>query len=476
MGLQEVPAKEMPRDNMLDDTVVIGYYQNMDNGNTQLHTIQKGKTMKFFHTLALVAMLSMLSVLAGCGGSTKTTDATPPPDTSINPPPSTKDSIATKASDFAGTWTGTYSTNVIPSEPFTLYVGSATDTTATGVFASEHIVGTVKGTFDAATGHLSYAITQTDGAVGSFSGSMLKTAAGLSLGTVIGLNTYGNSTTGSGSCTAPAAQAPGSPLNFAGVWNGVTTGDTFGIQGPDESVVAVVAADGSGNYRGTLTSASNTLHGALLIEKVSGYWFIFLQKKNANGVNYEINLGSTNGFSVTTPLVNGNPLDTIQFDLTGYNTVANNSYSSRYNVVMHNYDMGNALAGNWHGVAAATPGFASITDKRINVTTTDNIHYAGTISLTVTNADGTTSVTTAPVTGTYSGTYAGPISTGGDGYLPLTVGATTVTGTGAGVKYITASIVSAHAAGNPRIAWVNINGVVSPNVATTGGLVTLTAE
>ena len=226
--------------------------------------------MHRFYRQGVIIAVSMIT-LAGCGGSGNSTPQSP---TSITNPPAT--STIVKATDYTGSWTGSYSSGAT-STPITFsLVGVNAANVVTGSVYSEKLSGQFTGTLNDA---------------GNIAGSVANIVDGNSwsvqlgiLGNVLSIAkaTYGAASLGIGSCTA----TPAMTVDMVGSWKGtineknVNTG--FIKVGTTQNVDVELAYDGAGGFIGAIVSDKG-LAARIKFVAWGGYWICLIDQASSWG-------------------------------------------------------------------------------------------------------------------------------------------------------------------------------------------------
>jgi len=188
--------------------------------------------------------LIMVSLTA-CGGSDSGSD-------SPSGAPGSGGSPNT-AAKVDGNYTGSYTTNLIPSTPFALSL-SRSGSIVTGQFTSTKISGSVSGSVND-SGTVEITITEPR-SLGTVNMTLLPSGQNITVSSVTGTDLFGKHTSGTG--FANVAAAPPVTL-FANGYNGVATFinmsplPLFGTQSGTYPVsITGILPDGSGGYSGTI--------------------------------------------------------------------------------------------------------------------------------------------------------------------------------------------------------------------------------
>lgn len=218
--------------------------------------------------ILLIISVVALNGLVGCGGGGSS--SIPQASTSTS---TTTTSSATKASNYTGSWTGTYGT----STPITLSLtGIDGANTVTGNVYSVGLSGPFTGTMDS-TGKVSGTVAN------MVDGNSWSVQLGI-LGNVLNIikATYGAASLGIGSCTA----TPTLTVDMSGSWKGsmvqknTTTG--FTIVGTTQNVNVELAYDGAGGFAGAIVSDKG-LAARIRFEPLAGYWACYIDQASSWG-------------------------------------------------------------------------------------------------------------------------------------------------------------------------------------------------
>ncbi|QEM66737.1 hypothetical protein FO488_00240 [Geobacter sp. FeAm09] len=224
------------------------------------------------YRLIVIGSLLMAALTGGCGGGGgNTPQATPAtPGTPVTSP-------VARASDFTGSWSGTYSTGAGVGTPVTFsLVGINAANTVTGNVYSANLSGTFTGVLDE-SGNVSGVVAN------MIDGQSWTLQLGI-LGNVLSIvkMTYGAASLGAGSCTA----TPALTVNMAGSWKGTmmqkntTTG--LPIVGTTQDVNVELAYDGSGGFIGAIVSDKG-LAARVKFVALAGYWACYIDQASSWG-------------------------------------------------------------------------------------------------------------------------------------------------------------------------------------------------
>lgn len=228
--------------------------------------------MRTVYRLVVLSVLVIASSLAGCGGGGSSTTQTTSAATNT-----TTTTTAAKASDYTGSWTGTYAAPGGTATPVTIsLVGTDVANTVTGKVYSANLAGTFTGAVDNA---------------GNIAGTVANMVDGHSwniqlgiLGNVVTIikATYGAASLGTGSCTT----TPALTVDMSGSWKGtinqmnVFTG--FTIIGTTQNVDVELAYDGAGGFIGAIVSDQG-LAARVRFQPLAGYWACYIDQASAWG-------------------------------------------------------------------------------------------------------------------------------------------------------------------------------------------------
>jgi len=225
---------------------------------------------------------------------------------------------ANKASDYSGTWSGFAQTNLATSEPFTVNVSSANDTTAAVTFASAHASGTGAATYDATTHYLAFHFTTTDSTSITYTGTFSKMGATLTLKTLSG----GAITSGTGSCTPLVVS---SKPDLTGIWTGTSAAGLVqngGIGQVDGGAVTVlIGPDSKGGYIGVLNDSTGDYSGVLKVTDMTawgspGVWDFTVARSDSAGVS-QVFVGGGIDLSKVTFGADGKPVGGLKINMSG---------------------------------------------------------------------------------------------------------------------------------------------------------------
>lgn len=292
----------------------------------------------------------------------------------------------------AANYTGTYRTNVVTNQtPFAMSLaqnGSA----VTGTFASMKISGQVTGTVTGNNVVLTVTEPNNGGQV-----TINATVNGntFAIGSITGVDTFGNNTSGTGSCTAqaspPAMSLPSSYNGLAvlannshllgAVMNGAPSFDPS--SGTYPVSVSALQPDGAGNYVGSFTSGF--VSGILAMN-----WF-------ALGSEYYFNIYPKNDYSWFYGNGGNNSLTDVKLAFFR-NDNPNGAYVTA-NMNLHSGDIHQDLVGTWSYTSTAATG---VKNFQLVVTTVDGTNFTARITATV---QGTVGVAADTVSGDLQGVY-----------------------------------------------------------------------
>jgi hypothetical protein len=312
--------------------------------------------------------------LAACGGGSGTSSSSGSTTTSGGSN-NTNNGQPGTAAVLAQNYKGTYRTNIITTSPSFLLTLTQNGSAFSGTFTSIKIAGQAVGTVSGS--NITFTVTEPgNGGQVTFTGTV--SGSTMTIGSITGLDTFGNNTSGTGSCTALATP----PIsNFTTAYNGIAylgnNSNFIGAQsvgvtpfaptsGNYPVSVTGFAPDGSGNYAGSFTSGF--LSGIFTMNWFSngGYYYFQLYPQNAlswfGGQNQS---PSDSSIALSPPGTTGS-----------YVTSTLN---------LHPGSISSDLAGTYTFTGTAIPGVKNL---QMVITSTDGIHFSAQITGAVQEASG----------------------------------------------------------------------------------------